>query len=493
MRKSKLMICALVGAVALTKAKAVTPVYAGDNETEVSSGVYTTDNIDLYVWDNDTKDLIVSNDSEKYPNAVLVTEKKLNKIKESTYNGTWENALPSNTSFYLKEYQHLVSADFSAADFTATTDMNYMFSYCPGKNSLKTIDLSGANTSNVKDMSGLFSDCMSLQELKTSDINTSSVTNMDYMFSGCTNIKNIDVSSFNTSKVTSMSGMFSGCSNISSLDLSNFDTANVNAYDNMLSGCNSLTSLDLSSFTIKEGASTSMFNWLTDYKKLDTIKAPKLINSVLSLPPAGGVAESNKNYYNETDTADSTIYTALSSSQAGKTFRRTRKFTINVTKDNQKYKTITVDNCRIGQQINISDLDIDDISEYNLIGSGIYTVNADVDKNTATADYESKTFTVRFLNYDGTELKTETVKIHGSATAPDAPTRAEDSRHTYTFSKWNKDFMDITADTDITAEYTVTIKAEDLGDTLDIIKYILLAVAGAGIIVTEKKRQLKRY
>ena len=49
------------------------------------------------------------------------------------------------------------------------------------------------------------------------------------MFNGCYNLRRLDVSGFNTSKVKNMSDMFSFCENLTQLDTSNFYyTANVN-------------------------------------------------------------------------------------------------------------------------------------------------------------------------------------------------------------------------------------------------------------------------
>ncbi len=72
------------------------------------------------------------------------------------------------------------------------------------------------------------------------------------------------------------------------------------------------------------------------------------------------------------------------------------------------------------------------------------------------------TYTVRFKDYDGTVLKTqENVEYNTSATAPDDPTREG-----YTFTGWDKTFTNITANTEVTAQYainkyTVTFKDYD--------------------------------
>ena len=61
----------------------------------------------------------------------------------------------------------------------------------------------------------------------------------------------------------------------------------------------------------------------------------------------------------------------------------------------------------------------------------------------------TKTYTVIFKDYDGSELKRETVESGKSATAPAAPVRDG-----YVFSGWDKKFDNITDNTVITATYT---------------------------------------
>ena len=99
-----------------------------------------------------------------------------------------------------------------------------MFYNC---SSLKSLDISNLNTSNVTDMSGMFLLCSSLKSLDLSNFKTSSFTDMSGMFLLCSSLKSLDLSNFKTSSVTDMSGMFLLCSLLKSLDLSNFNTKSV--------------------------------------------------------------------------------------------------------------------------------------------------------------------------------------------------------------------------------------------------------------------------
>lgn len=67
---------------------------------------------------------------------------------------------------------------------------------------------------------------------------------------------------------------------------------------------------------------------------------------------------------------------------------------------------------------------------------------------TVTAQY-IKTWTVTFLDDNGTVLKTETVDEGAAATAPAAPAKPG-----YTFAGWNTAYTNITGDTVVTATYT---------------------------------------
>lgn len=124
----------------------------------------------------------------------------------------------------------------------------------------------------AKTTNSMFSGLINLTSIENiNNLDTSNVKNMSHMFSGCQNLKTLDLSKFNTSKVEVMNNMFSGCSSLQNLNLSNIDTSNVQysygdsgltfgGMDSMFAGCSSLTSLNLSSFdTSKVHSMSNMF------------------------------------------------------------------------------------------------------------------------------------------------------------------------------------------------------------------------------------------
>lgn len=140
----------------------------------------------------------------------------------------------------------LEEVDFSAFSTPNVSDLNNMFSCC---HSLSSITFGkGFNTSCVTNMSYMFNQCHSLKSLDVSVMDTRSVENMEEMFSSCDNLTKLDLSNFNTRRVRTMEGMFVNCKNLKGLDVSSFNTRNVSNMYIMFAGCRSLTSLDLSNF-----------------------------------------------------------------------------------------------------------------------------------------------------------------------------------------------------------------------------------------------------
>ncbi|MBR2138834.1 MAG: InlB B-repeat-containing protein, partial [Bacilli bacterium] len=71
-----------------------------------------------------------------------------------------------------------------------------------------------------------------------------------------------------------------------------------------------------------------------------------------------------------------------------------------------------------------------------------------------TAQYEKiiNTYTVRFLDYDNTLLKTEQIEENGNATPPSTP-----SREGYEFIGWDQNYINVKQNLDIYAQYKETI------------------------------------
>lgn len=91
-----------------------------------------------------------------------------------------------------------------------------------------------------------------------SAVDTSQMTNMTNMFSNCEKLTSLDLSSFDTSHLISMGAMFYNCSSLISLDLSSFDTPSVTNMDSMFTGGSKLASLLLGPNFFKTKSVTSI-------------------------------------------------------------------------------------------------------------------------------------------------------------------------------------------------------------------------------------------
>ena len=162
----------------------------------------------------------------------------------------------------------LENLDLSKFDTKNVTNMRNMFYNCQ---KLKTLDLSSFETDMVTNMESMFYNCILLNTLKlTNKFNTQKVEDMCSMFNSCKELKTINLSGFDTQNVEDMSKMFNLCKSLESLDLSNFNTLKVTLMDNMFNQCLQLTSLDLSNFdTPKVTKMSNMFFYCTGLKTID--------------------------------------------------------------------------------------------------------------------------------------------------------------------------------------------------------------------------------
>ena len=145
--------------------------------------------------------------------------------------------LKANSTLGNIDVEHIVF-DQSFSTFTPTT-LKKFFS---GLTYLETIQgLEYLNTTNVTDMSYMFSNCMFIQRINATKIKTEKVTNMEGMFQSCKTLTSLDLSNFNTGKVTNMKGMFRNSDKLEAIIASNkFVTNAVTASDDMFKGCKAL-------------------------------------------------------------------------------------------------------------------------------------------------------------------------------------------------------------------------------------------------------------
>lgn len=145
-------------------------------------------------------------------------------------------------------FKNCTATDICLTSFNTSnvTNMSSMFSGC---SKLTSLDLTKFNTENVQNNYSMFKDCSSLTSLTLGNFSVGFSTNLSAMFQGCSALTSVDLSKFNTANVIDMQYMFDGCKSLASLDVSMFDTGNVLNMCNMFSGCSSLKELDLMNFS----------------------------------------------------------------------------------------------------------------------------------------------------------------------------------------------------------------------------------------------------
>ena len=161
-------------------------------------------------------------------------------------------------------YKHI---ELSSFDTSNAEDMSYMFatSGLTTPVSIDPIDFSRFNTSKVKNMEGMFLNSF-LPSLDIKNFDTSNVKNMAGMFGGLKNVRNLDLSDWNVKKVNNIQAIFTRSINLQSLNLSGWQMDSVTSMYSMFSGLINLTSLNITGFTTKNV--TNMQFMFADVRKL---------------------------------------------------------------------------------------------------------------------------------------------------------------------------------------------------------------------------------
>jgi len=228
------------------------------------SGNITKDDLKNYKYNSKVKKVVALEGTVLPENSKdlfsFVRAESIDLSKADTHN-------VKNMSRMFYSCEQLTELDISGFDTSHVTDMNAMFQYC---NILAELDVSGFDTRNVTDMSWMFHNCRALTELDVRNINTDSVVSMSNMFSSCTGIESLDVKGFHTDKVKGFDHMFDNCTKLKSIDVSNFYTVSATNMYCMFHNCTSLESLDISNF--KTSNVTNMGHMFSASKNLKWIE-----------------------------------------------------------------------------------------------------------------------------------------------------------------------------------------------------------------------------
>ena len=150
----------------------------------------------------------------------------------------------TDMSYMFSNLASMSTLDVSVVNTSSVTNMEGMFM----TNNLTTLNVSGFDTSKVTNMSKMFKESSNLTSLNINGFNTTNTNNMSQMFMDCGNITSLNVNAFNTSNVTNMSAMFMGMSKLETLNVTNFNTANVTDMSSMFASCLKVQRLDLHTF-----------------------------------------------------------------------------------------------------------------------------------------------------------------------------------------------------------------------------------------------------
>ena len=179
----------------------------------------------------------------------------------------------AETFVFNSDCSNMFSAD--DGDYRLFKDIAYMF-------------FPDCDTSQVTDMSEMFSNCITFHYIIDANFDVSNVTNMYRMFYRCgrniTSIPNYDYGDgfaskfwdnstiFNTSKVTNMTGMFEefGCTKI---DLSHFDMSNVKSVKDIFNKAVYVGEIYLGKFNVPDDCDlTNMFYHTGLFDKFEILK-----------------------------------------------------------------------------------------------------------------------------------------------------------------------------------------------------------------------------
>jgi len=186
-------------------------------------------------------------------------------LTESTETGLYDMVIcangfinaPMNSRSLFANMLNLKSIDFTNFKTDFVTSIIKIFE---GDKSLTALDLSGFNTTKIVTMWAAFAECQSLKSLNLEGWQLQPLY-MNNLFLNCYSLKNVDISGFDVSNVTDFTGIFSGVRSITNIDISTWQPKKVESMKWMFFGCSALKTVNMSLFTVDE--STNLVDTFT--------------------------------------------------------------------------------------------------------------------------------------------------------------------------------------------------------------------------------------
>ena len=181
------------------------------------------------------------------------------------YNGSWNSNGYSDFDAFKVNTCTTITVDGSEGTTCQNFNGNNLSSLFYEWNNLTTITgLENLNTSEVTNMTGMFSGSSSLTTLNLSGWDTSKVGKMSRMFASCSKLTTLDLTGWDTFSVTNMEKMFYYCEKLGIIyaDVS-WVTSSVTSSNNMFEGCTKLTNWISTNATNKTHAFIGDAGYLT--------------------------------------------------------------------------------------------------------------------------------------------------------------------------------------------------------------------------------------
>ena len=182
-----------------------------------------------------------------YPDDMSYSFAFCSSLKEFVLELCESDQKPKSISNAFRNCTSLVSIDLDF--YTEYEDMSSLFMGCSSLTNISVF----FDPSYTKYMNNMFYDCHSLKTINFYDLYPFNYDSLHpfYCPSWGTHYYWEDHYSchFNTSNLIDMSKMFSGCSSLTSIDLSMFITQNIKNYEGIFYNCKKLSYIDISSFT----------------------------------------------------------------------------------------------------------------------------------------------------------------------------------------------------------------------------------------------------